>query len=66
MNNLYFELELNNGDLYKGELLDKSIMKGLAIYMKKNKYILIGTIDNGVFNNFGVYYDLAEKTRYAG
>lgn len=41
-------------------------MNGLAIFVKKNKLITVGRIENGSFNGFGICIDLSEKTYYCG
>ena len=39
----YFELELPEGDLYKGQLSeDRTEFSGDAVYIKKNKIVGIG------------------------
>ena len=39
----YFELELPDGDLFKGQLnQDRTEFSGDAVYIKKSKYIGIG------------------------
>ena len=39
----YFELELADGDLFKGQLSqDRTQFQGDAVYIKKSKYIGIG------------------------
>ena len=55
-----------NGDIYKGEIVDDSIMKGLGIYIKKNKLIMIGTINEGSFGGPAVCFDIQEKSIYHG
>lgn len=39
----YFELELEGGDLYKGQLsADRTQLSGVGIYIKRDKYVAIG------------------------
>ena len=39
----YFELELEGGDLYKGQLnSDRTLFFGAGILIKKDKYVAIG------------------------
>ena len=57
---------MTNGDIYKGEIVDDSIIKGLGIYIKKNKLILIGIINEGNFFGPTVFLDILEKSIYHG
>ena len=42
----YFELELPEGDLFKGQLSpDRTMFQGDSVYIKKNKFIGIGQME---------------------
>ena len=41
----YFELELEGGDLYKGQLsADRTEFCGVGIFIKKDKYVAVGNL----------------------
>jgi len=64
----YFELELDKGDLFKGELdTTSSEFKGLAFFLKRGKFLMVGVIGSGaLFSGYGVYLDLSENALYFG
>ena len=63
----FFELELADGDLYKGQLNeDRTEFKGDAVFIKKNKYIGIGQMVHSQFCGYGAMLDLVQQTIYLG
>ena len=63
----YFELELEGGDLYKGQLnQDRTEFSGVGIFVKKNKYIAIGNLRESKFSGLGAVLDLNEMVLYCG
>ena len=58
---LYHELELAPGEIYKGFLNErKDELVGKCIYTKKDKYVVVGQITDGQFFGLGVVLDLCE------
>ena len=41
-------------------------MSGLAIFQKKNKFIIIGNIKDGLFQGPGLHIDISESAVYMG
>ena len=41
-------------------------MTGFAMFQKKNKFIIIGSVLNGVFQGPGMYLDMSEYCVYLG
>ena len=63
----YFELELPEGDLFKGQLsADRTMFHGHAIYVKKSKHIGIGQMENSQFCGYVAMADLVQQTIYLG
>ena len=55
----YFELELEDGALYKGQLdTNREQLSGVGLLIKKDKYIAIGNLAESKFNGLGAVLDL--------
>ena len=63
----YFELELDGGDIYKGQLnQDRTQLEGKGIFMRRDKYVAVGNFSESQFNGHGAVLDLMEQTLYLG
>ena len=63
----YFELELEGGDLYKGQLnADRTEFSGVGIFIKRDKYVAIGQLNRSKFEGLGAVLDLPEQALYLG
>ena len=40
----YFEIQIDENDFYRGQLLDESVFHGLGIFIRKNKFIYMGEL----------------------